>query len=75
MADKILLFCTFHHYRGGFPKYMNIINVYTFQINQKSGSSALNPGDVFLRFFTEPFFLFLAPTGGEGGSNPTGTTF
>ena len=36
MADKILLFCTFHHNSGGFPKYKNIINVYNFQINEKT---------------------------------------
>ena len=27
------------------------------------GSSALNPGAEFLRFFTEAFLLFLAPAG------------
>ena len=27
------------------------------------GSSALNPGAVFLRFFTEAFLLILAPAG------------
>jgi len=33
------------------------------------GSSALNPGAMFLRFFTEVFLLFLAKA---GGSNPAG---
>ena len=28
------------------------------------GSSALNPGAVFLRFFTVAFLLFLTPAGG-----------
>ena len=36
------------------------------------GSSAINPGAVFLRFFTIAFLLFLTPA---GGSNATGTTF
>ena len=36
------------------------------------GSSALNPGAVFLCFFTIAFLLFLTPV---GGSNPAGPTF
>ena len=35
-------------------------------------SGVLNPGAVFLRFVTEAFLLFLAPT---GGPNPTGPIF
>ena len=38
-------------------------------VNEKWGSSALNPGAVFLRFFTAAFLLFLTPA---GGSNPAG---
>ena len=37
------------------------------EIKSSFGSSALNPGAVFHRFFTVAFLLFLAPA---GGSNP-----
>ncbi len=40
--------------------------------NKSMGSSALNPGAVFLRFFTVAFLLFLTP---QGGSNSAGPTF
>ena len=37
--------------------------------NRNIGTSALNPGAVFLRFFPVAFLHFLTP---EGGSNPAG---
>ncbi len=40
-----------------------------FLINcKKNGSCALNPGAVFLRFFTVAFLLFLAPAGGSNSA-------
>ena len=39
---------------------------------RKNGSSALNPGAVFLRFFTVFFLLFLTSA---RGSNPAGQIF
>ncbi len=50
------------------------VNYSTFlsTFNTLFGSSALNPGAVFLRFFTVAFLLFLTPA---GGSKPAGPTF
>ena len=45
---------------------------FKFKTRTYSGSSALNPGAVFLRFFRVAFLLFLTPA---VGSNPAGPTF
>ncbi len=38
-------------------------------------SSRVNLGAVFLGIFTVAFFLFLAPVGGGGATNPAGPIF
>ncbi len=42
---------------------LKVILLFLAKLIQIFGSSALNPGAVFLRFFTVAFLLFLTPAG------------
>ena len=59
----------FHKRKRKLMKYLQIFSIVdAIKKRKKFGSSALNPGDVFLRFHRS-FLLFLAPV---RGCNPAG---